>query len=162
MRSPRFVTSIYSRRFQYSLLRHHRLLCFYSPPLEGESLRESNQSSTLPPPMAPELLSPMETKRLMWILQAVLRIANAPPKDAASLDLRVSILQSVCMYARIFFDPFSPYTVDSALRTECQSALKQLVVSLPLEDVVDTGYVALLRKECSRCCVCFNGVLEGS
>lgn len=96
----------------------------------------------------------METKRLLCILQAVLRIADAPPKDVASLDLRATILRSVCVFSRILFDPIPPYTVDGSVREECQSALKRLVASLPLEDVVNSEYVAILRKECSCSPVC--------
>lgn len=145
--SPSFLASIYCRRFLHVLETRHALFVFYAPPLED--------FTSLPPPMRPELLSPVETGRLLRILLAVMRVADAPPKDANSLELRATVLRSLCVFVRVVFDPVSTYTVDCSVREECRSVFKRLVTSLPLDDVLDAEYVSFLRKECSCWCVCF-------
>lgn len=139
--SPSFLASVYCRRFLHVLETRHALFVFYAPPLED--------FASLPLPMRPELLSPVETGRLLRILLAVMRVADAPPKDANSLELRATVLRSVCVFVRVVFDPVSTYTVDCSVREECRSVFKRLVTSLPLDDVLDAEYVSFLRKECS-------------
>ena len=145
--SPSFLASVYCRRFLHVLEIRHALFVFYVPPLED--------STSLPPPMQPELLSPVETGRLLRILLAVMRVADAPPKDANSLELRATVLRSVCVFARVVFDPVPTYTVDRSVGEECRAVFKRLVASIPIDDVLDAEYVSFLRKECSCWCVCF-------
>ena len=115
--SPSFLASIYCRRFLHVLETRHALFVFYAPPLED--------FTSLPPPMRPELLSPVETGRLLRILLAVMHVADAPPKDANSLELRATVLRSVCVFVRVVFDPVSTYTVDCSVREECRSVFKR-------------------------------------
>ena len=122
MQSPAYRSSSFKNQLCYTLSRPKNFFCFYP------SIEHADELLLLPPPLSPEVLSPVQTRNLLYILLPVLHFAVSlvDDKDKDILVMKSRILGTLSPFVSIVFDPSPPYTMSPNLQHACQSIMIML------------------------------------
>ena len=136
MQSPEYRSSSFKNQLCFTISRTKNFYCFYP------SIERAEELLVVPPPLSPEVLSPVQTRNLISILLAVLQIAVFLPdnEDKDIFMIQSTILRTFSVFVSVIFDPMPPYAVNPCLQHDCQKYMlmlaKQVKQKKPLADIL--------------------------
>ena len=136
MRSSEYRSSSFKNQLCFTISRTKNFYCFYP------SIERAEELLLVPPPLSPEVLSPVQTRNLISILLAVLQFAVSlmDDQDRDILMMQSTLLGTLSVFVSIVFDPMPPYTVSPCLQHNCQNYMimlaKQVKQKKPLLEVL--------------------------
>lgn len=136
MQTSEYRSSPFKNQLCYVISRTKNLFCFYS------SIAHAEELILPPPPLSPEVLSPVQTRNLISILFSVIRFAVSLTEDEDSdiLMIQNTILRVSSVFVEIIFDPTPSFMANPCLQLECQNYIIKLAERVkakkPLVEVV--------------------------